>query len=202
MRQTIARNRLTQGRLTSKARQPVLRVISISGTPGTGKTTIARMLARHGASVIAIKSMLNEIPSCWDKERKTKIVDVKDLQRAVSKKIDRKRLNIIDGHLSHLLDADIVIVLRCRPDLLRKRLAAKKWGSSKIAENVMAEILGIIAAEALAAKAKKVVEIDTSRMKPGRAVDLVKKLLNNCAMQNKYRQRIDWTGRYAKELLK
>lgn len=56
----------------------------------------------------------------------------------------------IEGHLSHLMGfADIVVILRCTPSILAKRLRRKGWRRAKIAENLQAEALGIITFEAL-----------------------------------------------------
>ena len=42
---------------------------------------------------------------------------------------------IVEGHLAHLLPCDRVVVLRCRPDILRERLAPRDYPEEKIAEN-------------------------------------------------------------------
>jgi adenylate kinase len=145
-------------------------IIAVSGVPGTGKSEVAEILARNlGAELITITSLLKagKIPYTWDRARKTKIVSVKDVQKAIDIIIARLYAEaakdiviaghhakaakdiVIEGHLAHLLKADATFILRCKPVVLRKRLAKRKWSEKKIEENVQAEMLDIITAEAI-----------------------------------------------------
>ncbi|MBI2076489.1 MAG: adenylate kinase family protein [Candidatus Aenigmarchaeota archaeon] len=173
-------------------------IVSISGTPGTGKTAVAKVLVKRlDANLISISKLLNELDSGWDKSRKTKIIDVKDLQKTVKKHLVKRKINIIDGHLSHLIDSDIVIILRCNPRVLEKRLNRKEWSKRKIKENVEAEILDEISAES-----KNACEIDTSNKKPDAVAVIIGRILKN---PKKYKHlrigNIDWSEKY-KEYLK
>ena len=47
----------------------------------------------------------------------------------------------VEGHFAHLLPCDRVVVLRCRPDVLKTRLAQRKYREAKIRENAEAEAL-------------------------------------------------------------
>ena len=71
---------------------------------------------------------------------------------------------LVDGHLSHLLKcADKVIVLRCHPDELRKRLSKKGWKKEKIKENLEAEILDIVLCESVEFHSEKnIFEMNTT----------------------------------------
>ena len=51
-------------------------------------------------------------------------------------------LTIIDGHLAHHLPCDVVVVLRCDPDILRSRLEERGYAEKKINENVEWELMG------------------------------------------------------------
>jgi adenylate kinase len=57
----------------------------------------------------------------------------------------------------------MVIVLRCHPEQLAKRLEARKWAVAKIRENALAESLDIILAEAVDS-AVPVFEVNTTDM--------------------------------------
>ncbi len=175
-------------------------ILAISGTPGTGKTAVAKLLAKRlGANLISVSVLLGEIKSAWDKKRKTKIIDVNDVQKAVTKRVVKGKINIIDGHISHLIGSDVVVVLRCAPDKLMKRMKEKRWNRDKINENVQAEILDEITIEA-AAKCRNVFEIDTTRKRPSSTAEIIAKLLNNRDTK-KYRVgRIDWSEKYKKLL--
>jgi len=167
-------------------------ILCISGTPGTGKTEIAKILVKQtDANLISITEIIKKISCRYDTKRKTKIIDIKRLQKEVNKKI-KPGLNIIDGHLSHLLKNNLTVILRTNPVELRKRLQKKKWPEKKINENVEAEILGVISAET------KGIEIDTSKKAPKKVAKEIEKALNNLSYKKKIvnEKRIDWTQRY------
>lgn len=143
-------------------------IIAISGTGGTGKTAAVKALAKmlEGYKLVELNKLAKVIKAykAYDATRKTKIVDIRKLKTEV-KKLTKKHKNLIlEGLFAHEFDADIVIVLRCRPDVLRKRLKKKYSWYTKIDENVEAEMLGVITEEAVAKHGRqKVFEIDTSK---------------------------------------
>ncbi len=112
------------------------------------------------------------------------------------------RINIVEGHVAHIIKADKVFVLRCSPPILIKRMRKKGWGAAKIKENIEAEILDVITTEALEMNKKNnVVEIDTSMRSPSQIAALIGKILNNHRLQRKYSAgSIDWSERYKKYL--
>src|SRR3989338_8543106 len=117
-------------------------VIALTGTPGTGKTSVASELARRGWIHLELSKLVKKekLYSGWDKKRKTWIVDEIKLKNIA-----------VDSHISHILPTKFfsaVFVLRCAPAVLEKRLKSKKWSKEKIRENVEAEIIGLIEWEA------------------------------------------------------
>lgn len=179
-------------------------IIAISGTPGTGKTAVANELKKIAdVNTISIASVLamKKIPYEYDKKRGTKAVSIRNLKIAIRKEIKKEKTNVIEGHLSHFLDADLTIILRCRPDVLIKRMQRRKWTKNKIAENVQSEILDAATIEALN-KRNNVIEIDTSAKKPKEIAQVIKKLLNNYTLRKKYTAgKIDWSERFIKYLI-
>jgi len=136
--------------------------IAISGTPGVGKTVVSEILRSKGYNVISLNKFAEEkgFIEGYDEERDSKIIDIEALDDYLKKSHKNDNI-IIEGHLSHLLSVDLIIILRCDPLVLRKRLKAKDWPEKKIKENVEAEILDVIKVEAHDI-IDKVYEIDTT----------------------------------------
>ena len=157
----------------------LMKVIVVSGVPGTGKTTISKKLAKKlnlyylDAHKIISKYKLSE---GYDKKRKTKIVDVQKLNKKLIKEISIiKKVNknqarkikgiVIDSHLSHYLPkkyVDFCIVTKCDIKELNKRLKRKKFSKTKIQENLQAEIFDVCFNEALERK-HKVLAVNTTK---------------------------------------
>jgi len=174
--------------------------ISISGVPGVGKSQVAKILSRQlKAKVISITALVKakKIPSVWDRSRKTKIISVRDTQKAVNKitnspQFGKRAIFLIEGHLAHLLKSNIVFILRCKPAVLRKRLAARGWQKKKIEENIQAETLDIITAEAIKQRAK-VYEIDTTHKSAKQTAIVMLRILKSAAYGKKFKPgKIGW----------
>jgi adenylate kinase len=85
---------------------------------------------------------------------------------------------IVEGHLSYYYEeADLVIVLRAHPTILRKRLEYKGFNDAKIRENIEAEALDVCAFEAFQIYNDKVNEIDTSNKNPIEVLELIIKVI-------------------------
>jgi adenylate kinase len=91
---------------------------------------------------------------------------------------------------------DKVIILRCHPRVLRKRLEKKKWRKQKIQENVEAETLDVILSEtAQRYHTENIFEIDTTY----KSVEEVAAIIGTIVKKNfqpikKYRLgQIDWS---------
>lgn len=149
--------------------------IALTGTPGTGKTSIADELEKRGYKIIRINDIANDFTIGYDEERQSKIVDEDALDEYI-KEIKEDGILFIEGHLSHLLNVDAVIILRCNPEELEKRLKEKKWNERKIKENLEAEALDIILDRALE-KHKKIWEIDTTKKSIDEIADEIEKIV-------------------------
>jgi adenylate kinase len=108
----------------------------ITGTPGTGKSMIGDELAHRGHRVVHLTDTVGPYVVGEDEDRDSRIIDV-DRWAAEFAPVD----GFVEGHFAHLLPCDKVVVLRCRPDELKARLAQRKYREAKIRENAEAEAL-------------------------------------------------------------
>tara|TARA_Y100000310_G_scaffold317308_1_gene370053 strand:+ start:6240 stop:6725 length:486 start_codon:yes stop_codon:yes gene_type:complete len=148
-----------------------MRTIIVTGTPGTGKSTLAKKLAKklhfHYLDVNEIVRKY-DISEGYDEKRKTKIIDVRKLNVALIKEIhDHKAENgmIIDSHLSHYLPkrhVDVCIVVKCDLKELEKRLKNKKYSKDKVRENLDSEIFDVCLNESKE-KGHRVIVVDTTK---------------------------------------
>lgn len=171
--------------------------LCITGTPGTGKTTVSKKLAeRLGWKLISVNDIAEELDGYLgeDTERKAKILDMD--------KIDDYLANveedfIIEGHTAHEVDCDAVVVLRCNPDVLEKRLKERyPKNPEKVKENLDAEILGVITSEAVE-NSNQVYEVDTSE---GDVVDEIVGIINGDTEGYEV-GKIDWLEEYEGRLI-
>lgn len=159
-------------------------IIFITGTPGTGKSTVSNLLLdKLSCKCIDINQLVDDenLYSGYHEQGGYKIVDLPALCHSLNDIIDNLEEGedlLVEGHLSHFCKgADLVIVLRAEPDILRKRLQDKGYGDAKINENIEAEVLDVCAFEAYQIHGDKVNEIDTSHKNPAEIIDLIDKIL-------------------------
>ena len=145
-------------------------MIAITGTPGTGKTTVAEVLRRRGYVVLNVNELAEKYGCVVGEEEGTKIVDIDCLEKI------EVEADFVEGHLSHYLKVDAIVVLRCRPDVLYERLLGKGWDEEKIRENVEAELIDYILVEAIE-RGKVVHEIDTTNLNPEEVADKIEEIL-------------------------
>ena len=147
-------------------------VIFISGTPCTGKTTVAialnDYLTENGLDSKLIKindfAFENDLVLGEDPDKLYKVIDIDKLNECLNEEIDQNNgILIVEGHLSHLCEgADKMIVLRLNPSILKGRLEERNYAESKIRENLEAEALAVCSAEAYEIYGEKTNEIDVS----------------------------------------
>ena len=161
---------------------------ALTGTPATGKTSITAKLKKQ---VIHLSDFYSESSEGKNKAGEWKI-DI-DKMNAIT----QKRLNdgiIVEGHLSHFIDnIDQIIVLRCDPRELRKRMEKRNYSEEKIVENLEAEAMGLIYSQALEIKNETdVFQLDTTSL----TVNESSKILGNFIEGNvKLDETIDYSER-------
>ncbi len=130
--------------MPSKTQPPLLPIWIITGTPGTGKTTLAKALGKTlRARVIQEKEFVRKHRlGTYDSAAREWDVDVGKYRAALRKEIRlATRPLILEGHLlcEMRLPVKGVILLSCPAQELEKRLRARHYSEVKIWDNVMAE---------------------------------------------------------------
>jgi adenylate kinase len=135
--------------------------VAVTGTPGTGKTTTTTLL---DGPVIHLNDLIREA-GLWserDEGRGSLVADLDAVREAVG-----DWSGVAESHLAHHLDADRVVVLRCRPDTLERRLRERGADEAKATENAESEALDVILSEAVERHGlDSVYEVDTTDRTP------------------------------------
>jgi len=164
--------------------------VALTGTPGTGKTSVGSKLSRQGHRVVDLAALAEEKgfvrhPAKGDGPG---IVDVEALRKASP---PGKGLVFLSSHFSHLMDVDIVVVLRCSPKVLASRLRSRHWDDGKIRDNVEAEAIDLITIEAME-RCGRVYEVDTTSIDAKEAARQIIEIVNG-AVEGHEAGRIDWS---------
>ncbi len=119
--------------------------ICVTGTPGTGKTTVAKQLATLlNFEYFDVNEILKIHTIGFDKQRNCKIIDTDSLVEQLHLLAENKDI-IIDSHLSHhMLNISLCIVTRCDLFTLKTRLTERDYSEEKIQENLQSEIMDLI----------------------------------------------------------
>lgn len=138
--------------------------VAVTGTPGTGKTTATELLASD-FEVIHLNEVIREqeLTTGHDDERDTRIADLD----AVESWLDDHEDVVVESHLAHEFDADRVIVLRCAPEVIERRLRERGESAESARENAESEALDVILSHAVQNHGEdSVYEIETTDRTP------------------------------------
>ncbi len=142
-------------------------IICVTGCVATGKSTVARLLAKRLRHKYLDANKLikkRKLTGDYIKKLDSYEVDVRKLNKFLIGIINRSNNLIIDSHLSHYLPREYVdycVVCKCGLKVLKKRLEDRKYSKRKISENLDSEIFDVCFVEALEKK-HKIIVVDTS----------------------------------------
>lgn len=117
--------------------------IGITGTPGTGKSSVAKVLATMlGFERIECTTFV-KMHKLGTKKGKEIEVPIPRLKKALDKELKMHKNVVVEGHLlcEMPLALDMIFVIRCAPTILVKRLGKRKYSKKKIHENLECELL-------------------------------------------------------------
>ncbi|MGD0451148.1 MAG: adenylate kinase family protein [Candidatus Bathyarchaeia archaeon] len=177
------------------------RVILITGTPCTGKTTVAKALSgKLNAEYINLTeyAKTHGLTLGEDKERKTIIINEEKMQTRLAETITAlNNVNIIiDGHYAAAVTptslVSQVFVLRRNPKELKKFMEKCGYSDTKMWENLSAEILDVCLIEAMQSQQGKVCELDVT----GKTVEeIIGEIIDVLDKGKKcYSGIVDWLG--------
>ena len=177
-------------------------VILITGTPGVGKTTVAKQLAEElDAHYINLTELAqtNNLLSGEDKERKTTIISEKKMRRKISEivHVTNKSAIIVDGHYAAAVVpkryVTRVFVLRRNPVELHTLMKKSGFSGAKLWENLASEILDGSLIEAVREQGEhKVCELDITGKTPTSVSSEIRTILSEhreCPLGQ-----VDWLG--------
>jgi adenylate kinase len=170
------------------------RFVGITGTPGTGKKTLAPLVARTlGLQCIGLNDLLTK----REKTKGTFSVDPAKMRRQLLERTKGRWL--VYGHLLPDVleerDVERVVVLRCDPEALKRRLQSRGYSQAKLASNVEAELIGLIASDCFAKFGRsRVTEFDSTSRSKSDSAKSVARLLGRRLLRG---HPVDWLGRYA-----
>jgi adenylate kinase len=163
----------------------------ITGNPGTGKHTIAKLISRNlNLEIIDInKIAINE--GVFTKNNGTLDVDVSKLKKIINKMNSKD--SILVGHLAPYVispkNVEIAMVLRKSPYKLHSIYKKRKYTNKKSLENIGSEILGIVYHDTVQEFGrKKTLQIDTS----DKSISATAKKVESIFKGSRIEDNVDW----------
>ena len=176
-------------------------VFLVLGTPGVGKSRLARSLGRQlGLEVIELGRLVKEekLYKRFDIRTKSYEIDEKRVRHYLQNNTSKRGVVIATHSVGKTVASKrvrLAIVLRLDPVSLYRRLRARGWTGQKAWENVESEIVDVCLEEAVRLFGiAKVVEIDTTKLTPS---NVLSKALEAVNIKRKFpRPRVDWLSVY------
>jgi adenylate kinase len=171
-------------------------VLGITGTPGTGKKSVAPLVAKKLAMKCTSLNVLARSRGLIGTSKREGEVDPEALRRRL--RLDIREPAVVYGHLLPYSLARTrvsrVAVLRCEPAVLKERLLKRGYPQGKLMDNIEAELIGLVSADAHDAFGEaKTFEVDTTYSSPVEVAELIAGVVAGTTLPP---SRIDWTVNY------
>ncbi|MDW7978740.1 MAG: adenylate kinase family protein [Candidatus Caldarchaeum sp.] len=167
-------------------------IIWVAGSPGVGKSTVGRRLARSiSFEFIDLPKLLTTegLVESYDEVRDAWTVNPKEVSKLIPRRV--RGDCVLSSHFVAPVKGAAVkcIVLRVNPLALTTRLKRRGYSSPKTAENVEAEFLGVVYSEAVSSLGRRrVFQLNTSGKKVEHIVDRCVKIVKGFDEGD----RVDW----------
>lgn len=149
--------------------------VAVTGTPGTGKTTATDRLDTD-LDVIHLNAVIERegFTRGVDEDRDSTVADLD----AVGSWLDGRGDVLVESHLAHHVPVDRVIVLRCHPETIERRLRDRGESPESAQENAESEALDVILTEAVERHgSENVYEIETTDRSPEEVADEIEAVI-------------------------
>ncbi len=150
-------------------------IIIVTGTPGVGKTVLAKLLATEtGSDYLNVGEHVRnrKLYRRFDRSARSYIIDERRLRRSLEqflKSRDKRKLVVETHWLGRFMPKRpgmVAVVVRLDPVILARRLLARRWPKRKVWENVEAELIDLSLYESLKfLGANRVYQINSTRKK-------------------------------------
>jgi adenylate kinase len=164
--------------------------VGLTGVPGTGKSASAALLPERIDHVEVAELARRELGAYPTGESIE--VDLPRLGRWITEHPSQGRPTVVVGHLAHLLPITSVILLRCHPRELSRRLRkGRAMSEEERRDNVWAEATDVILFEARR-RGRRIWEVDTTRRSPAQVARRITDLIDRPPPPTQ--RFVDWLG--------
>jgi len=117
--------------------------IAVTGSPGVGKTSVAKALGNKlkcpvfNEKQLAIEKGLGK----WNETEDELVIPLGKFAKELDSLFSEKKNVIIEGHLLCELRSkpDFIVLIRCHPEILEARLEKRGYSQEKVQDNVFCE---------------------------------------------------------------